>query len=786
MKLALAMICKGSDEEADLLSRCLASIRPYVDGAFITITQPNERVEEVCKTFDCVTSAYEWDHDFSKARNFNFFQVPKEFTHILWVDADDILEGVEALKGFIESHPEADVYSMNYLYAFDEFNNPVVVHIKTQVVKNDGCVSWADSELHEDFKENRATKAYFIEDIRRIHLSNDERFMSAKGRNLEISLLQVKSKPEEPRSYWNVGNSMVGIGRSAEAIPYFEKFLEMSMSDEEKYIVRLRLAECYWNTKDKKKAFENVQFAIGLRPSYPDAYHLAGTFFMEADKPEQAREHIMLGLTKKPPYRTIIAYNPREYDYVPLMKLCKVYFSLNLPVEALVCAEACQKIYPEAHNIKGTIELLKKEVKRYNKLMKFVEKLKKIEDKEKLKEAIDNAPDDIRQHPAIVNLRNVHFIKLASSGKDLVIFCGYTQEVWNPETIKKSGIGGSEEAVFWLSNLLAGKGWNVTVYNNCGHTERRFSWYDEVKDDQVGVTYKPFWAWNYRDKQDVVVLWRTPRPADWEINAPKVIVDLHDVVPQDEFNELRLKRITKVLVKSKAQRDLFPSIPDEKIEIIPNGIDAEAFSSAVERDPLLLVNTSSPDRSLNALCDLFSEVKKVVPEAKCIWAYGWGVFDSAHSDNLKMMAWKNEVIKKMEAVGIEALGRITHEQVRDLYLRASIFAYPSEFYEIDCISLTKAMASGAVPVTTDFSAMGEKVKEPGVFVHSKKDQTNWCSDDKGDFGLEGEEERRQWIEGVVKLLQKCPTEEERAKMRTWASDNYDWKLIANKWNEILT
>ena len=45
----------------------------------------------------------------------------------------------------------------------------------------------------------------------------------------------------------------------------------------------------------------------------------------------------------------------------------------------------------------------------------------------------------------------------------------------------------------------------------------------------------------------------------------------------------------------------------------PNGIDAKLFEGDGERDPMLLINTSSADRSMEAFLDCFEEIKKQVP-----------------------------------------------------------------------------------------------------------------------------------------------------------------------------
>jgi len=136
-KIALAMIVAPEDEESDYLADCLESARPHVDGAFISITGTNERVQEVCDFYDCETQTIPWNDHFSEARNKSFEFVPDEYDYILWLDADDILENGAELKNLIGQHP-ADAYQMWYLYSLDENDDPNAVHKKTQIVKNDG------------------------------------------------------------------------------------------------------------------------------------------------------------------------------------------------------------------------------------------------------------------------------------------------------------------------------------------------------------------------------------------------------------------------------------------------------------------------------------------------------------------------------------------------------------------------------------------------------------------------------------------------------------------------
>lgn len=789
MDLALAMIVKGDESEALLLDRCLKNLKPHVDGVFITATykeSPDEvaSVERVCKKHKVNLSTFKWQYDFAAARNFNFAQVPKDFDFIMWSDADDLWRNPEKIKPTLAKHPHMDGFGFWYLYDWDESKKPTVVHKKTMIIKNDGCAAW-QGRLHEDLIPNRQMETQLVDGIQRCHLSTDtERRAAAAVRNVEIAQKQVEAEPNDPRSYWNLGNSQFGVGDYERAVDTFKKFIAESGSEDEKYLAHTRLADAFRSSGKMEEAIEQLRIAIGILPLIPDAYlQLAYLYYGYGDM-DKAEEYCLQGMVKRPQIHKMIVYNPRDYDYNPMMLLSKVYYNKNRPDLMLPLLEGCLKIYPDDESLKRLVKEGRTAKKELGAALTRVQDLQKIKNKEQLRKALNKLPDQVRSHPAIAVIRNTNFIKTESSGKDLVIYCGSTQQTWNPMTFEKEGVGGSEEAVIHMSRELAKLGWNVTVYNNCGHKELPVK-YPIGEGEFCTVLYKPFWEFNYRDKQDVVILWRWAKPLDAEINAPKIFMDLHDVMPQGEFNEARLKRVTKIFVKTKFHRSLFPNVPDNKIEVIPNGMDLSTIRGFAKKDPMLIINTSSPERSMGVMPYLFSEVKKRVPKAKMQWAYGWDLFKVVHASDPKKMQWMRDTQKLMDEAGIETLGRLTQADVGKLYGKATIFAYPTEFAEIDCISVKKAQAAGCIPIVTDFGALAESTWG-GWQVHSKKTKDTWAQPYQFHFGLEDPKAQQAWIDFCVQELKNTPQKrkEQIDYMQRRAVD-FSWDIIAKRWHEVL-
>ena len=259
--------------------------------------------------------------------------------------------------------------------------------------------------------------------------------------------------------------------------------------------------------------------------------------------------------------------------------------------------------------------------------------------------------------------------------------------------------------------------------------------------------------WNPSDKQDVTVIWRFPVIATQGINSNKVIVDMHDVASESDFPPETLQPIHKIFVKSRFHRSLFPNISDDKFAIVPNGIDAKLFLGACERDPLLLINTSAPERSLQAFLDCFEQIKQQVAGAKAQWAYGWDLWDARHSAHAQPMQWKAQMQQRMKELGVEELGRLNRHEITSLYRKANVFAYPSEMAETDCISLSESHGLGSNPRHHRLRCVRERnPATAAVFIYSSKTKDNWIPQDGFQFDITDAEQKTQFVRETVKLL----------------------------------
>jgi glycosyltransferase involved in cell wall biosynthesis len=296
------------------------------------------------------------------------------------------------------------------------------------------------------------------------------------------------------------------------------------------------------------------------------------------------------------------------------------------------------------------------------------------------------------------------------------------------------------------------------------------------------------------------------------INSTKVFLDLHDAIDKSWLSDVVESRLSDV-VDSNIQimtKSLFHSrilnLTNSAI-IIPNGISSEYDSgSSVLKQKNMMICTSSPDRCLRALLRALPIIRKEIPDAEIHWAYGFtsGVSKGGlEADSRKeVQDWVSESKRLIkETKGFVDLGRLSQKDILKEYQKASLFVYGTNFPEIDCISLTKAMACNCIPVVTPSGAMHEKLVKACFISENTKECSELFSKDYMDTSLKEGPEFDAWVSEIIKTLkrERLPqVNDEQSSLDKWikdpvnstffssetSSDTYDvysWKNVSSKW-----
>lgn len=283
----------------------------------------------------------------------------------------------------------------------------------------------------------------------------------------------------------------------------------------------------------------------------------------------------------------------------------------------------------------------------------------------------------------------------------VTIWCPNTGQAWNPDSIWKDGIGGSETAVIRVAEELSKQNKRVTVYAEC-------------EGIWGGVRYAL--TENFRpDRCNLFVSWRTLGPTPMMKDfADHRFVWCHDV-HAGEMNEEQLKGITLIALSKWHAGFLQEKYPTAEIVVSGNGIDPDRFKKKVQRIKHRMIYAQSPDRGLDQVLQLFPAIKAKYPDATLEVFYG---FDMARKRLPGFIQGVEELAKQD---GITLHGRVGQDRLAEEYLKADAMLYPSvmpngeNFMETYCISVVEALAAGCFPITADHGALRETNVGGGFF-----------------------------------------------------------------------
>ena len=146
-----------------------------------------------------------------------------------------------------------------------------------------------------------------------------------------------------------------------------------------------------------------------------------------------------------------------------------------------------------------------------------------------------------------------------------------------------------------------------------------------------------------------------------------------------------------------------PSHAQPLAVISPNGLESEYFVHGPNR-PNAFVYGSAPNRGLETVLRAWPDIRSRVPNASLAVYYGfspafvkWG---RTRMDNFE--EWKLSMETLLRQPGVEYHGMVDHRTLAQGYASAGFILYPTSFPETGCVTLMKAMAMGAIPITSRF------------------------------------------------------------------------------------
>lgn len=341
-------------------------------------------------------------------------------------------------------------------------------------------------------------------------------------------------------------------------------------------------------------------------------------------------------------------------------------------------------------------------------------------------------------------------------------------EPWDWRNSVEKGIGGSETSHVEMAWRLARRGHEVITYapipDDCSGQWRNTTWkkLDEVDWSQDGI-------W---------VMYRCPGDISKHFTSPhlgkQVWLIMQDWDYKNDWSEC-YDKLDRIIVLSYAHYawliDKHPEIKS-KVFIGSNGLKVDLIEEVESetvpaRDPYKIIYASSPDRGLLQLIKIFQRAREIIPSLTLHVFYGFNNLDKlADSKSSWASKFKRDIEPYLHTPGIYWRGRVSQNELYKEWLSASLWCYPSNFWETSCITCMEAQAMGAIPILIPTWAQGENTHY-GIGVEGD------AADKLTQARFAGE---------IVRLISNPELQDKiRSSMMPWARDRFDWENFVSQW-----
>ncbi|KOA20249.1 SPBc2 prophage-derived glycosyltransferase SunS [Clostridium homopropionicum DSM 5847] len=287
-EVSLCMIVKNEEK---YLPQCLKSIKDIVDEIIIVDTGSTDRTVDIAKSFGAKVYYFQWNNNFSEARNESLKHATKDW--ILILDADDELytKDQENLKDLLTKQLDE-----NAIYFFETLNyygstiddNSITVNLNPRLFKNNQGTHY-EGEIHNQLvhSENKYNLIYKFVQIH--HYGYMENSISSKNkRNRNITLLkkQIEENPDDVFAYFNLGTEYAALNDERTALEhYYKSFENFDPLNGYSFLLILRIAILNHKIKDYNTSLKFINIGIEHYPKFTDLYFLKSLIFRDTNMP---------------------------------------------------------------------------------------------------------------------------------------------------------------------------------------------------------------------------------------------------------------------------------------------------------------------------------------------------------------------------------------------------------------------------------------------------------------------------------------------------------------------
>ncbi len=301
-RTTLSMIVKNEEKN---LPDCLRSVRDLFDQIVVNDTGSTDRTREIALDFGADLIECPWADSFAAARNASLERATGDW--VMWLDGDDRISPdnyVKLQNLFEKLGDELDAYAVKVRSGLDNQAQTFRLLDQVRIFPNRPGVRW-DYRVHEQILPavKRIGGGVRWTDIVVDHTGyQDPSLRQGKlERNLRLLELDAKERPQDAFTLFNLGWTILDLGRVEEALVHLRGSLERSGPDSS--ITRKLydlIAHAHTALRRRDEALEWCERGLAVYPDDAELLLQRALLMREGGKPSEASRSLEALLSSKP------------------------------------------------------------------------------------------------------------------------------------------------------------------------------------------------------------------------------------------------------------------------------------------------------------------------------------------------------------------------------------------------------------------------------------------------------------------------------------------------------
>lgn len=243
--ISVCMIVKNEEKN---IEKCLQKLAPYPYEIIVVDTGSCDRTKELARKYTEHVYDFVWIDDFSAARNFSIEKANSDW--ILVIDCDEFIEELDhaQIQELISKYPESIGQLTRKNICYDSNRN--ILHT-TDLVERLFHRKYYHYEgrIHEQVvrKDHSIPSAFeiplFI--LHTGYTGTQEDLTEKAERNIRLLLLDLQDNPDDPYTYFQLGESYMLQNDYENAYIYFDKGLFFDVDESLEYVKRMVVSYGY-------------------------------------------------------------------------------------------------------------------------------------------------------------------------------------------------------------------------------------------------------------------------------------------------------------------------------------------------------------------------------------------------------------------------------------------------------------------------------------------------------------------------------------------------------------